>query len=71
LQAKFNTNAFSWRLEGGYRFVAPWMVATRCAAAQLMILDLPVDSGQAMSVHIFFCTRLWRKTNFTRKWSPA
>jgi uncharacterized protein with beta-barrel porin domain len=43
LQAKFNANAFSERLEGGYRFVAPWtggLGITPYAAAQFTTFDL-------------------------------
>src|SRR5439155_18003456 len=32
LRAKFNANAFSGRLEGGYRLVTPWMGVTPYAA---------------------------------------
>jgi autotransporter-associated beta strand protein len=48
LRAKFNANAFSGRLEGGYRFVTPWMGITPYAAAQLTMFDLPDYSEQAI-----------------------
>jgi uncharacterized protein with beta-barrel porin domain len=32
LRAQFNANAFSGRVEGGYRFVTPWMGITPYAA---------------------------------------
>src|SRR6202034_3847960 len=50
LQAKFNANAFSGRLEGGYRFVAPWVGGlgiTPYAAAQFTTFDLPAYAEQA------------------------
>jgi uncharacterized protein with beta-barrel porin domain len=51
LQAKFNANAFSGRLEGGYRFVAPWIGGigiTPYAAAQFTTFDLPSYAEQAI-----------------------
>ena len=44
LRAEFNANAYSGRLEGGYRFVAPWVGGigiTPYAAAQFTTFDLP------------------------------
>ena len=41
LQARFNANAFSGRIEGGYRFVTPWMGLTPYAAGQFTTFDLP------------------------------
>jgi autotransporter-associated beta strand protein len=51
LQAKFNANTISGRLEGGYRFVAPWMGlgVTPYAAAQFTTFDLPAYAEQALS----------------------
>ncbi len=51
LRAQFNANAFSGRLEGGYRFVAPWIGGigiTPYAAAQFTTFDLPGYAEQAM-----------------------
>jgi uncharacterized protein with beta-barrel porin domain len=51
LQAKFNANAFSGRLEGGYRFVAPWIGGigiTPYAAAQFTTFHLPSYAEQAI-----------------------
>jgi uncharacterized protein with beta-barrel porin domain len=50
LQARFNANAFSGRLEGGYRFVSPWMGVglTPYAAAQFTTFDLPSYMEQAI-----------------------
>ena len=52
LQAKFNANAFSGRLEGGYRFVAPVVGGgigiTPYAAAQFTTFDLPAYAEQAL-----------------------
>ena len=44
LRAEFNANAFSGRVEGGYRFVSPWVGGiglTPYAAAQFTTFDLP------------------------------
>jgi uncharacterized protein with beta-barrel porin domain len=50
LRAQFDANAFSGRLEGGYRFVAPWVGGigiTPYAAAQFTTFDLPAYAEQA------------------------
>jgi uncharacterized protein with beta-barrel porin domain len=50
LRAEFNANAFSGRLEGGYRFVSPWVGGigiTPYAAAQFTTFDLPAYAEQA------------------------
>jgi uncharacterized protein with beta-barrel porin domain len=52
LQARFNANAYSGRLEGGYRFVAPWVGGvglTPYAAAQVTMFDLPAYAEQAIT----------------------
>jgi uncharacterized protein with beta-barrel porin domain len=52
LQAKFNANAFSGRVEGGYRFVAPWVDGgvgiTPYAAGQFTTFDLPAYAEQVL-----------------------
>jgi uncharacterized protein with beta-barrel porin domain len=48
LRAQFDANAFSGRLEGGYRFVTPWMGVTPYAAAQFTTFDLPGYAEQAV-----------------------
>jgi uncharacterized protein with beta-barrel porin domain len=48
LRAQFDANAFSGRLEGGYRFVTPWMGVTPYAAAQFTTFDLPAYDEQAI-----------------------
>jgi uncharacterized protein with beta-barrel porin domain len=50
LQARFNANAFSGRLEGGYRFVSPWMGVgvTPYAAGQFTTFNLPAYAEQAV-----------------------
>nr|WP_275944979.1 autotransporter domain-containing protein [Bradyrhizobium sp. dw_411] len=51
LRAQFNANAFSGRLEGGYRFVAPWVAGigiTPYAAGQFTTIDLPAYAEQAV-----------------------
>jgi autotransporter-associated beta strand protein len=50
LRAQFDANAFSGRLEGGYRLVAPWVGGvgiTPYAAAQFTTFDLPAYAEQA------------------------
>jgi uncharacterized protein with beta-barrel porin domain len=50
LRAEFNANAFSGRLEGGYRFVTPWsggLGITPYAAGQFTTFDLPAYAEQA------------------------
>src|SRR6202023_1841419 len=51
LMAEFNANAYSGRLEGGYRFVAPWtggIGITPYAAGQFTTFDLPGYAEQAI-----------------------
>jgi autotransporter-associated beta strand protein len=51
LRAQFDANAFSGRLEGGYRYVAPWVGGvgiTPYAAAQFTTFDLPAYAEQAI-----------------------
>ena len=51
LRAKFNANAFSGRVEGGYRFVSPWLAMglTPYAAGQFTTFDLPAYAEQAIA----------------------
>jgi uncharacterized protein with beta-barrel porin domain len=50
LQARFNANAFSGRVEGGYRFVTPWMIGvTPYAAGQFTTFDLPAYAEQVLA----------------------
>jgi uncharacterized protein with beta-barrel porin domain len=51
LRAEFNANAYSGRVEGGYRFVAPWtggIGITPYAGAQFVTFDLPAYAEQAI-----------------------
>jgi len=51
LRAEFNANAYSGRLEGGYRFAAPWtggVGITPYAAAQFVTFVLPAYAEQAV-----------------------
>jgi autotransporter-associated beta strand protein/T5SS/PEP-CTERM-associated repeat protein len=51
LQARFNANAYSGRVEGGYRFVAPWtggIGITPYAAGQFTTFDLPAYAENAV-----------------------
>ena len=52
LRANFNANTFSGRVEGGYRFVAPWIGGvgiTPYAAGQFTTIDLPAYAEQAIA----------------------
>jgi uncharacterized protein with beta-barrel porin domain len=52
LRAQFNANAWSGRVEGGYRFVQPWIGGigiTPYAAAQFVTFDLPAYAEQAIT----------------------
>jgi uncharacterized protein with beta-barrel porin domain len=52
LRAQFDANAFSGRVEGGYRFVSPWIGGvglTPYAAGQSTTFDLPSYAEQALS----------------------
>jgi uncharacterized protein with beta-barrel porin domain len=52
LRAEFNANAYSGRVEGGYRFVAPWtdgIGITPYAAGQFTTFDLPDYAEQVIS----------------------
>src|SRR5450432_517027 len=48
LHAQFNANAWSGRIEGGYRYVTPWMGVTPYAAGQFIALSLPAYAEQAL-----------------------
>ncbi|WP_338833536.1 autotransporter outer membrane beta-barrel domain-containing protein [Bradyrhizobium septentrionale] len=51
LRAEFNANTYSGRLEGGYRFAAPWtggIGITPYAAGQFTTFDLPGYAEQAL-----------------------
>jgi outer membrane autotransporter protein len=51
LRAEFNANAWSGRVEGGYRFVSPYMGGigiTPYAAGQFTTFDLPACAEQAL-----------------------
>jgi autotransporter-associated beta strand protein len=52
LRAEFNANAWSGRVEGGYRFVSPWtggIGITPYAAGQFATFDLPAYAEQAIT----------------------
>jgi autotransporter-associated beta strand protein len=49
LQARFNANAWSGRLEGGYRYATPWMGITPYAAAQFTTFELPAYAEGVLS----------------------
>ncbi|MEI9925284.1 MAG: autotransporter domain-containing protein [Bradyrhizobium sp.] len=48
LHAQFNANAFSGRIEGGNRYVTPWMGITPYAAAQFTTYSLPAYAERAL-----------------------
>jgi uncharacterized protein with beta-barrel porin domain len=48
LRARFNANAWSGRIDDGYRFATPWMGITPYAAAQFTTFDLPAYAEQAI-----------------------
>ena len=49
LHAEFDANAFSGRVEGGYRFVTPWLGITPYAAGQFTTFDLPAYAESVLS----------------------
>ena len=49
LRAQFNANAYCGRIEGGYRFVTPWMGITPYAAGQFTTYSLPAYAEQVLS----------------------
>ena len=48
MRARFNANAFSGRIEDGYRLATPWTGLTPYAAAQFTTFDLPAYAEQAI-----------------------
>lgn len=53
LNAAINANAYSGRLEGGYRFATPWLGITPYAAAQITTFRLPSNTAQPPSANAF------------------
>lgn len=49
LRAEFNANAYSGRVEGGYRFATPWIGITPYAAGQFTTYSLPAYAEQVLS----------------------
>ncbi len=49
LRAQFNANAYSGRIEGGYRYVTPWMGITPYAAGQFTAYSLPAYAEQVLA----------------------
>lgn len=49
LRANFNANAWSGRVEGGYRYATPWMGLTPYAAGQFTTFDLPAYAEQVIT----------------------
>src|SRR3984893_16437190 len=48
LRARFNANAFSGRIEDGYRFLTPWLGVPPCAGRQSTTFDLPAYAEQGI-----------------------
>ena len=72
LRAQFNANAFSGRVEGGYRFVTPWMGGvgiTPYAAGQFTTFDLPAYAEQVLvgCQHLCACLRLEERHRDTQR----
>ena len=70
LRARFNANAFSGRIEGGNRYLTPWMGGiglTPYAAAQVTNFDLPAYAESVVSgAHTFALTYGARNATATR-----
>ncbi|WP_291608686.1 autotransporter domain-containing protein [Bradyrhizobium sp.] len=49
LRAQFNANAITGRIEGGYRYVTPWMGVTPYAAGQFTSYFLPAYAEQVLA----------------------
>jgi uncharacterized protein with beta-barrel porin domain len=49
LRAQFNANAYSGRIEGGYRYVTPWMGITPYTAGQFTTYSLPAYAEQVLA----------------------
>ncbi|MDE5454785.1 autotransporter domain-containing protein [Bradyrhizobium sp. CSA112] len=49
LRAQFNANAWSGRIEGGYRYTTPWMGITPYAAGQFTTYTLPAYAEQVLA----------------------
>ena len=49
LRAQFNANAYSGRIEGGTRYVTPWMGITPYAAGQFTTYSLPAYAEQVLA----------------------
>ncbi|WP_083754734.1 autotransporter outer membrane beta-barrel domain-containing protein [Bradyrhizobium murdochi] len=49
LRAEFNANAYSGRIEGGYRYTTPWMGITPYAAGQFTTYSLPAYAEQVLA----------------------
>jgi hypothetical protein len=48
LRANFNANAFSGRIEGGYRIASPWIGLTPYAAGQFTTVSLPAYTERVL-----------------------
>jgi uncharacterized protein with beta-barrel porin domain len=64
LRANFDANAYSGRIEGGYRYASPWMGVgiTPYAAGQFTTFDLPAYAESAVSGANTFALRYGSKS---------
>jgi fibronectin-binding autotransporter adhesin len=53
LRAQFNANAYSGRIEGGYRFANPWLAITPYAAGQITAFELPSYAETVVGANTF------------------
>ena len=53
LRAQFNANAYSGRIEGGYRVANPWLAITPYAAGQFTTFELPAYAETAVGANTF------------------
>jgi autotransporter-associated beta strand protein len=67
LQARFRTNAYSARLESGYRAVLPWAAVTPYAAEQVMAYDLPAYAERVLGVENLFALNYGARTVTTSR----
>ncbi|MET0721472.1 MAG: autotransporter outer membrane beta-barrel domain-containing protein, partial [Tardiphaga sp.] len=69
LQGRFNANSYSGRIEGGSRFVAPWLGGvgvTPYAAAQVTAFELPAYAESATGVNPFALSYAGKTVTATR-----
>ena len=70
LRAQFNANAVTGRVEGGYRYVTPWMGVTPYAAGQFTSYFLPAYAEQVLAGPGNFALRYAAKDVTTARTEP-